>query len=121
MEIIFPYSKAFDSVRHHTLISKISTFAVPNSFHNWLADFLFSRTHQTTVLENRSAFLPINASIIQGLGVGPACYVVNCSDLHTVHPTNLVVKYADDTYLIIPVTNSSLIPDELNNLSLIHI
>ena len=82
--IALDFSKAFDYVRHHTLISKISTFAVPDSFHNWLADFLFSRTHQTTVLENKSAFLPINASIIQGSGVGPACY----SDLHTVHPTN---------------------------------
>jgi len=45
------------------------------------------------------------------------CYIVNCSDLHTVHPTNLLVKYADDTYLIIPGTNSSLIPDELNNIT----
>jgi len=42
------------------------------------------------------------------------CYIFNCSDLHTVHSSNLLVKYTDDTYLIIPATNSSLIPDELN-------
>ena len=72
--VVLEFAKAFDSVRH-TLISKISTFAVPDSFHNWLADNLFSRTHQTTVLENKSTFLPINASIIQGTGLGAVCYV----------------------------------------------
>ena len=116
MFISLDFPKAFDSVRH-TLISKISTFAVPNSFSNWLADYLLSRAHQTTVLENKSTFLRINASIIKGSGLGPVCYVVNCSDLHTVHPTNFLVKYADDTYLIIPSTNSSLIPEELNNIT----
>jgi len=55
-------SLRLDSVRHHTLISKMSSFAVPDSFHNWLADYLFSRTHQTTVLENKSTFLPITTA-----------------------------------------------------------
>jgi hypothetical protein len=45
------------------------------------------------------------ASIIQGSGIGPASYVVTASDLHTVTPGNLMDKYADDTYLIIPATN----------------
>jgi len=45
------------------------------------------------------------------------CYIfnlINSSDLRTLRPTNLPVKYADDTYLIIPGINSSLIPHELN-------
>ena len=35
--IALHFSTAFDSVWHHTLISKISSFAVPvsDSFHNW--------------------------------------------------------------------------------------
>ena len=45
------------------------------------------------------------ASIIQGSGIGPASHVVTASDLHTVTPDNLMDKYADDTYLIIPATN----------------
>jgi len=47
----------------------------------------------------------VNASIIQGSGVGPALYVVNAADLHTVTPGNSLVKYADDTYLVIPACN----------------
>jgi len=54
-------------------------------------------------------FLPISASIIQGSGLGPVCYIFNSSDLKPVHHINLLVKYADDAYLIIPGSNSSLI------------
>jgi len=49
------------------------TYAVPDCFHNWLVDYLSSRTHQTTISENKSTFLTINASIIQGSGLGPVC------------------------------------------------
>ena len=44
----------------------------------------------------------MNASIIQGSAIGPAMYVVNAADLHTVMPGNSLMKYADDTYLLIP-------------------
>ena len=115
--IALDFSKAFDTVRHHTLMSKLSTLPVPDCFYNWLADYLFSRQHQTKVAENESTFLPISASIIQGSGLGPVCYIFNSSDLKPVHLTNLLVKYADDTYLIIPGSNSSLIPDELSNIT----
>jgi len=50
-------------------------------------------------------------------GLRPLCYIFKSSDLKPVHHTNLLVKYADDTYLIIPGSNSSLIPDELSNIT----
>jgi len=52
-----------------------------------------------------SAFKSISASIIQESAIGPASYVVNGSDLHTVFDGNDLLKYADDTYLIITAVN----------------
>jgi len=46
---------------------------------------------------------------------GPASYVVNSSDLTAVKPGNLLCKYADDTYLIIPSINVDTKLDELAN------
>ena len=37
--------------------------------------------------------------------MGPASYVVTASDLHPVTPGNSEVKFADDTYLVIPAAN----------------
>ena len=63
--------------------------------------------------DQTSTFLAINASIIQGSGLGPVSYILNASDLHPMHPSNILFKYADDTCLLVPATNSSLISHEL--------
>ena len=37
------FSKAFDTVRHHSLISKFRRYPIPDCFHNWLINYLHSR------------------------------------------------------------------------------
>jgi len=64
-----------------------------------------------------SAFKSISASIIQGSAIGLASYVVNGSDLHTVSGGNDLLKYADDTYLIIPAVNVETLYTELSHIT----
>ena len=66
---------------------------------------------------NKSSMLPINASIIQGSAMGPVEYVFTASDLSTLLPTNLLCKYADVTYLLVPAINTPSIPKELHHIS----
>jgi len=56
-----------------------------------------------------------HCSIIQGSGLVPVAYIHNSSDLHLIHSSNILLKYIDDTYLIVPAANS--IPWELQNIS----
>ena len=37
------FSKAFDSVRHFTLIQKLSEFPIPSCAHNWMIEYLDTR------------------------------------------------------------------------------
>jgi len=60
--------------------------------------------------------LEISASIIQGSAIGPASYVVNAGDLAAGTPGNSLCKYADDTYLIIPESNTDSRTVELQNI-----
>ena len=117
--IALDFSKAFDtvSVRHHTLLSKFSNLPIPDCSYNWLLDYFSSRRHCTPVKEILSEFLEINASIIQGLGTGPVSYVVNASDLRTIFLLNILLKYADDTYLIVPASLSHTIDMELKSIA----
>jgi len=55
--------------------------------------------------------------IIQGSAIGAASYVVNAADLTTVTPGNAMFKYADDTYIVIPVRNTQSRGNELDNVS----
>ena len=80
-------------------------------------NFLTDRHHQTKDEGSRFEFLPITASIIQGSGIGPVAYILNASDLHPVHQHNMIFKYADDTYLIVPDIFSRTIPQELQHIS----
>ena len=59
----------------------------------------------------------INASIVQGSGIGPVSYVIYASDLRALHTGIAIDKYADDSYLVVPSINSSTIPDEFLHIS----
>ena len=98
-------------------MQKLAQFPLPDFAYNWVADFLFGRKHLTKFEQALSSVLAINASIIQGSVIGPTAYVINASDLQALVATNSLDKYADDTYLIVPASNSHTIPAELNNIS----
>ena len=65
------FSKAFDSVRHSSLINKIALFPIPNNIHNWLVEYLDSRHHCTKYNNAISKILEINASFVRWLALSP--------------------------------------------------
>ena len=115
--ISLDFSKAFDTVRHSTLLHKLSLLDLPDHVYNWLTDVFSGRSHCTVFNQQQSSFQNITASIIQGSALGPAAYVVTAGDLTTVEPGNELCKYADDTYIIIPASNVDTRQAELDNIS----
>ena len=114
--IALDFSKAFDTVRHSTLMVKFSNLHIPDCIYNWITNFLLNRDHCTKFNGNLSAKARINASIVQGTTTGPGSYTVNASDLHPCYPENRLNKYADDSYLIVPSINSHLVREELDHI-----
>jgi len=64
-----------------------------------------------------SSWVEINASIVQGSGLGPVDFIVAISKLKPRYSTNKIMKYADDSYLLIPSTNSELITSEIDHVT----
>ena len=54
---------------------------------------------------------------MQGSAIGPACFIISTAELQPKFPGNDMSKYADDCHLIVPSTNSHVIPDELNHIA----
>lgn len=115
--IALDFSKAFDTVRHSTLLQKTADLCIEDQLYNWVAHFLTDRQHLVNHNGENTTSLTINSSIIQGSGIGPVLYIINASDLHPINSLNIMFKYADDTYLLVPSVNSHLIPLELNHIS----
>jgi len=44
----------------------------------------------------------IGLSIVQRSGIGPTLYIVMESDLHVLSRTNEIIKFADDTTIMVP-------------------
>jgi hypothetical protein len=63
-----------------------------------------------------SSTRPIAASIVQGSNLGPASYAVAAADLKPVHAGNSFVKFADDTYLVVPADCIDSRSVELDNI-----
>jgi len=68
----FDFSKAFDAVRHFTLLQKLAQLDLPDHVYNWLTDFFRYHSHSTVFNDQWSSFLNITASIVQGSVIGPA-------------------------------------------------
>ena len=105
--IAFDFSKAFDTVRHETMMSKMASLELPDNIYNWLHDFFTSRHHCTRYAGQCSTVAEIKASVIQGSGVGPSSYIITAGDLHPITPGNRLFKFADDTYLVVPAVNTN--------------
>ena len=105
--IALDVSKAFDMVRHSTLLEKLAQLDMPDNAYNWLVAFFSEHSHCTVNQGQTSILKNITTSIIQGSGSGPTAYVVNATDQRTVVPTNKLIKFADGTYLLIPASNAN--------------
>ena len=57
----------------------------------------------------------INLSIVQGSGVGPCLFIIVIADLKPTGITNHLVKYADDTTLLVPERHSNSLEEEFSN------
>ena len=115
---VLDFSKAFDSIRHNQLFAKLSALSIPDEIYNWIrpTHFFTERGHCTKFGNDLSLIAEIFASVVQGSGLGPASCVVTAGDLQPGHDGNVIIRYADDTYLIVPAVNSDTSIGELRRI-----
>jgi len=114
--IAIDFSKVFDTVRHSSLLQKIAQLHIPEYVYNWILDFLQGHSHCTVYNGESSELCEITASIIQSSAIGPAMFVVEAADLKAITQGNMCCKYADNTYIIIPASNSHTRTSELEHI-----
>jgi hypothetical protein len=76
--IALNFSKAFDTVRHVHLNSKLNKLNTPNG---WFASFFNERSHNTIIEFHTSSSNSINASVLQGSALGRSTFIITASEL----------------------------------------
>lgn len=107
----FDFSKAFDSVSHRILFSKLASYDINPYIKNWIISFLCDRRQRVVVDGLVTSFLNVNRGVPQGTVLGPLLFSIMVNDIKPVSPQTLLIKYADDITASVPVTTGPNLTD----------
>ena len=94
---ILDFSKAFDTVPHRRLLSKLSHCGIEGPLHQWISSFLRGRRQSVMVDGVRSREDDVISGVPQGTVLGPLLFLIYISDLPSVlDPSTAVRLFADD-------------------------
>ena len=103
-------SKAFDSVSHKIVCDKLKFYDFNPYITNWIISFLISDRKQRVVVDGvTKKYVDINGGVPQGIVLGPVIFSIMVKGITAANPTsNLLVKYADDITLSVPVISGAV-------------
>jgi len=95
--IFFDLSKAFDTVNHKILLSKLEYYGIRVLAHTWLSDYLRDRMQYVHFEGHQSSFRTIRCEVPQGSILGPLLLLVNINDLPLLADHCNFILFADNS------------------------
>ena len=98
--ILCDLKKAFDTVNHNVLLSKLSLYEIRGVVHSLLSSYLTNRKQRVTINNYCSTPLNINNGVPQGSTLRPLLFFININDLENSIFTNPHL-FADDACICV--------------------
>jgi hypothetical protein len=97
--IYIDLSKAFDTLDHSILLSKLQHYGISNTELNWFSSYLNNRKQYVELQGETSDMSQIKTGVPQGSILGPFLFLIYINDLYLA--SNFVsIMFADDTTLL---------------------
>ena len=112
--VFLDLKKAFDTVDHESLLSKLSNYGIYGNAHQWFKSHLENRTQMCTINGSLSQSCLLNCGVPQGTILGPLLFLLYINDLPNCLSNCEPRMYADDTHLTYASDNVDNIQLHLN-------
>ena len=100
--VFIDLSKAFDSLSHAVLLTKLEAYGIKGNELLWFTDYLFSRQQYVSMGATKSSIEPVFCGVPQGSILRPLLFLVFYNDMADQLQHARVLKYADDTVIYFP-------------------
>ena len=93
--LYFDFAKAFDSVPHNCLISKLQGCGISGKLLAWVKNFLVGRKQKVVLNSHASDWSSVSSGVPQGSVLGPILFNIYVSDMPLI-VNSPIFQFADD-------------------------
>lgn len=114
------FSKAFDTVSHSVLLSKLSDYGLSSSTLELFSSYLSNRQQYVKFKKCKSSTFVAKSGVPQGSNLGPLLFLIFINDLPTILQYTECLLYADDVKIFKTLGDTDdceLIQSDLNKLN----
>ncbi|KAI3370595.1 hypothetical protein L3Q82_007163 [Scortum barcoo] len=88
------------------LVQKLTTLGLSFTLCNWVLDFLTDRPQSVRIHDVSSSSISLSTGSPQGCVLSPLLFTLLTHDCSAIHPSCLIVKFADDTAVVGRIANN---------------
>ena len=107
--------KAFDTVNHQILLSKLEHYGIRDTSLTWIASYLSNRKQKVKLNGVNSKSERVSCGVPQGSILGPLLFIIYVNDMHSAVKTSIMHHFADDTNLLFSSKNQNKITKIINS------
>ncbi|KAL5269787.1 hypothetical protein ACHWQZ_G003301 [Mnemiopsis leidyi] len=116
--IFIDLSKAFDTIDHQKLITKLNNYGIRGNALRLIDSYLSNRKQFVSVLDVESDQLPVHFGVPQGSVLGPLLFVLYINDICNITNKGKFVLFADDTNIFVAANSKRKAYDIANEVLL---